>query len=549
MLRFHPVLVLGSVSLALLSGASAQEILQFHTGAPGAALGAVATAGDLDGDGHVELIAGAPLDASSRGRVTVTSGASGEVLFSAQGDGPGDLFGWSVASAGDVDGDGVSDVIAGAPGTGAALGYARVFSGVDGSVLHTLSGATPGGRFGTAVTTSGDLDGDGLDDLAVGAPGDDAGGLDAGAVHFFGGGSGDEFHSLNGSGTGDELGATLDGFSDNDSSGVIGVSDNDSSGVIGIVAGAPQTGGGGGSGYVLVVSPGLSLPLQVDGLQPGDRFGASLRLVGDVNGDGVSDLLAGGDPRDGSGQPSRPGYARLISGADGLTIHTFTDGQLGWGYGTAVAAAGDVDGDGINDVIVGEPGSDAGGADRGRLYVYSGSDGAVLHVLNGPEAGGQFGAAIAYAGDVNGDALADFAASAPFHASGSGAVVVMSTSPWDDVADGTAGQYGIPRLDPQGGMVAETQVSLTLSSAREDTTATLVIGESLFVDVANGLLSPMPEQVVAGLGTAGDGTLDYTFTWPEEIPSGTKLYYQFAVTDPDAPGGVAYSNTVAGVTP
>jgi hypothetical protein len=239
----------------------------------------------------------------------------------------------------------------------------------------------------------------------------------------------------------------------------------------------------------------------------------------------------------------------VLSGADGTLIREHADGALGSGYGTVVAGVGDVTGDGVPDIGVGAPLAEDNGSVSGSVYIYSGSDGTRWHTLHGPQPGARFGAALVPAGDVNDDGIADVAAGARGDAAGSGRVYVLSVSRWEDEGNGLPGLDGIPRLTGEGGLVADNEATLTLTGARADTTATLVLGYSLVVDGSTGKLLPKGDVVTVGLLTGSDGTLTYSFTWPAGMPSGTTVYYQFVVSDPDAPGGQARSNTVAATVP
>jgi hypothetical protein len=148
-----------------------------------------------------------------------------------------------------------------------------------------------------------------------------------------------------------------------------------------------------------------------DGSQPGERLGWSVAGPGDLNGDGVPDILAGGPGDFISG--GFPGVVRAYSGLDGTVLYTVSGQQNADGFGMAIAALPDIDGDGRPDFAVGAPYDDANGVDSGSVYVFSGVTGAFINKRPGNAAGDAFGWALCNGNDFNSDTLPDLAVGAP----------------------------------------------------------------------------------------------------------------------------------------
>jgi hypothetical protein len=131
-----------------------------------------------------------------------------------------------------------------------------------------------------------------------------------------------------------------------------------------------------------------------------DFLGWSARFIGDVDGDGVVDLLAGSAPY------TTPGFALLVSGATGATIHNWSGASAGDSFGMTVANAGDTDGDGIDDALIGAPDAYGLSGGIGAIYLYSGASGALRFSVAGTHSGDLLGYSLAGVGDVNGDGRA-----------------------------------------------------------------------------------------------------------------------------------------------
>ena len=357
-------------------------------------------AGDVNADGFDDVIVGAPFNDNNgpeSGSARVFSGADGSVLYTFNGAAIGYEFGVSVSGAGDVNLDGYDDVIVGshlASVNGFGSGSAWVFSGVDGSVLYNFHGDTAGDRFGVSVSGAGDVDADGCDDVIVGAwaaanngprPGSARvfSGLDGSLLHIFWGDSPDDWFGISVSAAGDVDG---DGFGDL----IVGASYDDDFGL------------GCGSARVFSGVDG-TVVFTVFGNTAYDLLGDSVSGAGDVNADGFDDVIVGswgdGDKWD--------GRARVYSGVDGSVLYAFGGDSAGDRLGVAVSGAGDVNGDGYHDVIVGADGDDRNGFSSGSARVYSGFDGSPLYTLYGDSTYGLFGTSVSDAGDVNGDGRPD----------------------------------------------------------------------------------------------------------------------------------------------
>ena len=316
-------------------------------------------AGDVDRDGAADVIAGAP----GGERAYVYSGRDGRelrVLAPPQTE-PG--FGGAASGVGDLNGDGHADVVVGSPGApgaaGAAAtkGRAHVFSGKDGALLLTLEGERDGDGFGSIVSGAAGARGA---FVVVGAP--SAGERSTGRVYVYRGLSRSPHFVIEADETGAALGAmfvSVVGDVDGDGTADVSASDYTNS------AKGPAT----GRVYVHSGRDGKRL-LTLTGEAAGDGFGIGAPQVGDVDRDGHDDLILGAWQH-ASGAPSG-GKIYVFSGKDGRVLRSFTGRVPGETLGFDATGVGDVDGDGATDFLVTSSWSNVRGFRSGRMYVISG---------------------------------------------------------------------------------------------------------------------------------------------------------------------------------
>ncbi len=319
-----------------------------------------------------------------------------------------DDTGWlgrAVSGAGDVDDDGKADFIVGEPGVGGMgnrIGKAYVYSGATGAVIHTVSGDASGGtQFGLSVGGVGDVDEDGFDDFIVGEPKHPGSGTQQGRVYVFSGATGLALYTI----TGTEDGAFL-------GSSVASAGDVDGDEVPDFIVGEPNRDAGGSSRGRATVFSGAtgSVIYTKDGAENGALFGSAVSGAGDVNEDGLADFLVGEPNASGGGLAN--GTAYVYSGATGNVIHTIVGTDNLGTLGSSVSPLGDINGDGKDDFIIGEP--LAGGSFRGRVRVYSGADASILFTKLGSSNGANFGQSIAVVGDTNGDSIPEWIVGEPY---------------------------------------------------------------------------------------------------------------------------------------
>lgn len=146
--------------------------------------------------------------------------------------------------------------------------------------------------------------------------------------------------------------------------------------------------------------------IRIDGVEPNTGFASSVSAAGDVNGDGIPDVVIG-SPFDAT-ILTNAGSALVVSGADGAVLYRY-DGSEFARFGSDAASLGDINGDGFDEFAIGAPDDSTAGFNRGIVTVYSGIDGAVLYVIEGPRLNGRFGSEVVNMEDLDGDNVADLA--------------------------------------------------------------------------------------------------------------------------------------------
>lgn len=391
-----------AIATPILSTASLNGHDQSRADKPNAILGAVlfevmdgpfaAGIGDANGDGLPDIaVSSRKLHNDVRpNAVRIYAGGAGRVLLTIQG---GTGFGYRVEMAGDVDRDGTPDVIV---TTGDRSerpeSVVEVYSGRTGAALYAING----GEVGAGLATVGDVNGDSYPDHCLTIDRDPEYG-----VGCYSGVDGKELWATMRPGV---QGAYHAGFS-----GVAAVGDTNADGILDLAFAGPSPPGdvsARGQLYVLSGADGSELRTLNDGVGAGEAHEA-VSAIGDVDADGCADILA----QAWSGNRS---CVMVFSGRDGTALLQVTAPTTN--YGWAVAGVGDVDGDNVPDFAVGAPPFDDN-QEPGKVFMYSGRNGALLVTLEGPPADTSnimhcffppsFGVCVKGIGDFNGDGFAD----------------------------------------------------------------------------------------------------------------------------------------------
>ena len=341
-------------------------------------------------------------------------------VYTVTGEGNGDSFGWEAEDVGDVNGDGKHDFAVTAPyndAGGTNAGRAYVYSGATGGLLYMVTGDTPNGELGLSMDNVGDIDGDGIAEIAFGAP-------------FASTGNGQGYVLVVSGATGSTLFRYSTAAISYAGYGVGAAGDLTGDGVRDVLVAAPglsPPSGPPGAGRVFIVSGATgTVAAALDGTVQGATLGAGLGTLGDLDADGIPDFAVGSLSEPG-------GRIRIHSGADGsLLVPPITVGNSGTLGQYWLFSPGDMDADGVPDVFAADINNATGGANRGRAYIFSGATGALIRTFSGEAPNDQFGMGRAI-GDVNGDGVPDFVLAAWLRSEGANSAGKMY------VVDGATG--------------------------------------------------------------------------------------------------------------
>ena len=388
----------------------------------------VTNGGDINNDGYDDMIIGAPgLSAfTGRGYGYFGGGILNSTLdLTYLSENPGDGFGTAVSFAGDYDSDGYDDVIISAINFNTGFGRAYLYKGGEipnEEPVKYFNGDNTGDNFGTSLRCAGDLNGDGTSEIIAGAHRNDANGSSSGRAYVF-------FNSMTGEDMPDLTYSLSTGANEQMGHSVSNAGDVNGDGFADIIVGIPNYSAGSLQGRALIYFGGNNSDTIADvtltGVSALDNFGISVSAAGDVNGDGFSDVIVGAS---GYNAGSKTGRAYVFFGGSSMNSTadvTMTGGSVNDEFGISVSSAGDVNGDGYSDVIIGARGYNSN-TGRANLYYGGASMNNTVDVsFVGFSTGEFYGNSVSGAGDVNGDGFSDVIAGAYGFQSGAGRIQIF----------------------------------------------------------------------------------------------------------------------------
>ncbi len=508
----------------------------------------IGSAGDIDGDGIKDLLVGSPGDATNgtfAGRVRVLSGRDGSVLREHFGDAAGDRFGDAAGeNCGDVDADGQDDYVVGAAQTldwiTTGPGYVRVFSGATGAMIREWVGSELDAAWGDHPDAAGDANGDGHADLLIGAPYANSNGNDlSGAAYLYSGKDGTLLWETHGTSFQDLTGCSFATLGDLDGDG----GDEFAVGSFG------KRVNGVWRGQVQVISGKTHALLHEYHGGVDDWFGWELAPAGDVDADGFTDLLVG-SPND--YYLDVPGEAHVYSGATGEELYCFSGAENGDQFGGAVTGLGDLDQDGYDDFIIGAPTGHFDPPFRGRARVYSGKRGKVLFEIKSGVDDDFFGGDFEVIGDVDGDGRNEWVVGAPesyFYADWHPGTIWVFTArdckaSWANYGAGWPGTLGVPSLTASNPPAIGEEITITIGNSAGFDSLTLIELGFAKATIHTGwdgdlLVAPPWVSFVLPLPAAGLA-IDETVD-PDVTLCGVEVDIQALMFDPGASDDISFT--------
>lgn len=414
--------------------------------------------GDVNNDGSCDFAVGVPRDSTTgiyAGMIEVRSGKNGQLLYAIFGKSEGDQFGSRVVGAGDIDGDGVPDIAGSSleSSSSALSGYVGLYSGATGQVIREIHSNAGDNGFGRALDSGVDVDGDGICDVLVGA-------FASNDAYLYSSRTGDliaDFHDDSGASAGFGMSVAF-------------IDDLDGDDAPDCLIGAPQ------GNYALIRSSmgGQTLRTYV-GTQAGSRFGAWVEALGDTDLDGHRDIAIGA-PLSSQNGPAA-GYAAIFATGSTSELGRVV-GLGGFEWGSRIAAAGDHDLDGRADFAVGSPYSDLS-------LIYSGATKQTLAAFPGDGTSYGYGGVLAGGGDGDNDGVPNLLVGSTGHPLSLPLQLQVKlfkecAGSFEWIGSGCAVGSGVtPRLDVSGCAKALGWIAIRVSGTNKPTPSIVLAGTSL----------------------------------------------------------------------
>ncbi len=504
---FSLILISSSFAQINSNSFSQSPIAIFSGAANGDSAGqSIAVISDINSDGYSEIAAGAPSSSNGDGAAYLYDGKTGTIInnFYSTSQNAGGYFGFSIDSLGDINGDGLPEIIIGEPfssvGSFGGAGKAFIYE-INGNLLYELNGAAPYENFGFSVANAEDVNGDNINDIVIGARGY----IPPGKVYVFNGADGSLIYQITGS-------ANLNGGQFGLGSAVMGLGDLNGDGYSEIAAGAPyQT----STAFVYSGNNGA----QLASFTGPSGFGNIISNIGDFDNDGTNDFAIGSSQYSG-------GMVRIYSGSS-LTMLNEINGQIGDQF--ISVSGGDINFDGFSDVIIAVNYIDSQNNAQGKINTYLGPNGNLAYTWNGISNGVSNPISTIVSSHYNNDGLADIVyGSADSYGNSPGNIVIHSL--------GGAWQFGnnngvlnlayTPNSNTPGSGTG------TISGAAPFTTGYLAWSTS-----PTAVPLPQGDTLVVDLTAGQSGVIPITFdsngqvTFPSigfnsQLFSGTNVYFE-----------------------